>query len=305
MMLGRADIVIAGHVLPLGTVACALKRWRGTPFILMTYGEDVTMCAHGRRMSAMLVSAICGADAVTCLTRESADEIALIVGGGPAAQGRIEVWPPPADAGIADTPEEAVARITAIHHLKGRRVVLTVARLTPRKGIDVTMKAVAMLRDEFPGLAYLIVGDGPDEARLRALAAELGITEMTIFAGPTHYPAPFYHACEVFVMPNRQLDDGEREGYGIVFPEAGLAGKPVIGGRSGGATDAIADGETGLLADPKNPATVAAAMRTLLSDTELAKRLGMAGRERAMRLSSPQAAQERLEKLMRKILICS
>ena len=93
----------------------------------------------------------------------------------------------------------------------------------------------------------------------------------------------WYHACDVFVLASREIGvSGGAEGYGIVFVEADLRGKPVVGGRSGGIPDAVIDGETGLLVDPIDPADIAEAVTRLLTEPDLAARLGRGGRRRAI-----------------------
>jgi phosphatidylinositol alpha-1,6-mannosyltransferase len=91
----------------------------------------------------------------------------------------------------------------------------------------------------------------------------------------------YYGLCDVFVMPNR-IADADVEGFGLVFIEAALCGKPTIGGRSGGAVDAIVDGVTGRLVDPTSVGEVAAAAIELLSNPGLARKMGAAGRVRAL-----------------------
>ena len=96
----------------------------------------------------------------------------------------------------------------------------------------------------------------------------------------------WYHACDVFVLASRESDvSGGAEGYGIVFVEASLRGKPVVGGRSGGIPDAVIDGETGLLVDPSDPADIAEAVTRLLTERELADRLGRGGRAASSMIS--------------------
>ena len=296
---GRADVVVAGHAVPAGNAALLVASRRGTPVVLMTYGEEVTMYARGGRMRAWLAAALRGADVVTCLTEESASEIAALE---PRLRRPPVVCPPPADERIAAMPAEAGDAVRRAHGLEARRVLLTVARLVPRKGVDVTIRALALLAEDHPELAYLVVGEGPQRAELEALARECGVADRVAFTGRVPDVAPFHHAADIFVMPNRQMDDGEREGYGIVFADAGLAGKPVVAGRSGGATDAVVDGGTGLLVDPTDPEAVAAAIRRLLADPALAARLGAAGRERAMRVCGSAAVRARFDAVLRMVL---
>lgn len=296
-----ADIIIVGHVLPLGNVALAIKRIKSVPVVVVTYGEEVTMYSRGGRMRSMLLSVLRGADAITCLTNDSATEISGLAGIPPAA---ITVLPPPADTAITTVQPASVEALRDKYNLNDRRVLLTVSRLVPRKGIDVTLRALAQVRDEFPDVFYLIVGEGPYRTELEKLTSDLHLTHIVIFAGPHPPPLnyPFYHLCEIFLMPNRIMPDGEREGYGIVFVEAALAGKPVIGGRTGGAFDAIVDKETGILVDPNDPAEIATAIRTLLNDNVLARSMGEAGKMKALRTNTTEITRQRFLQVVENVI---
>jgi phosphatidylinositol alpha-1,6-mannosyltransferase len=96
---------------------------------------------------------------------------------------------------------------------------------------------------------------------------------------PDQELAAYYAACDLFIMPNREID-GDIEGFGMVFLEAGAARKPVIGGRSGGTEDAIVHGITGLRVDGTDVEAIAFAVVSLLLDPARAKILGEAGRRR-------------------------
>jgi phosphatidylinositol alpha-1,6-mannosyltransferase len=128
----------------------------------------------------------------------------------------------------------------------------------------------------------LIVGGGPEEERLRNMVRQLELDQHVRFAGsiPNKDTVDYYHASDVFVMPNRQMPNGDVEGFGLVFLEANACGKPVIGGRSGGTVDAIAHGESGYLVDPTSSAEVASRLIELLQDPAKAARLGEGGRLR-------------------------
>jgi phosphatidylinositol alpha-1,6-mannosyltransferase len=169
----------------------------------------------------------------------------------------------------------------------GKTVFFTMGRLVRRKGIDYTLKALALLVKDYPDVLYVIAGSGaPDfEKELRALSKSLGLDSYVRFLGRVgeEEKNPWYARGDVFIMPSRRLKDGDVEGFGIVFLEAALAGKPVIGGRSGGVPDAVAEGETGLLVDPENPEDIAGGMRYFLDRREERVRMGEAGRERALR----------------------
>ena len=159
--------------------------------------------------------------------------------------------------------------------------LLTVGRLVPRKGIDLTLRAISMLLPDFPGLSYRIVGTGPDRPRLEALVAELGVTDCVHFLGrvPADQLAEQYRDAHVFVMPTREEPERDSvEGFGIVYLEASASGLPVVAGRSGGAVEAVREGETGLLVSPEDPAELTGALHRLLSNEGLCRRMGKAGR---------------------------
>ena len=132
------------------------------------------------------------------------------------------------------------------------------------------------------------MGKGPEEESLRALAREAGVGEFVHFLGEVAPGAlgrgdfAYYQACDVFAMPSRAEAGGKvAEAFGIAYLEAGACRKPVVGGRSGGAAEAVADGESGILVDADREGALAGALIRLLEDGELARRMGEAGRRRA------------------------
>ncbi len=171
-------------------------------------------------------------------------------------------------------------------------VLLSVGRLVARKGFDLVIRSVADLRPELPGLTYVIAGDGGERAHLEALSRDLDLSNQVRFLGvvddDTKWAA--YDACDVFVMPNRVLGGSDFEGFGIVFLEAGLSQRAVIGGRNGGTADAVVDELTGLLVDPEKPGSLTRAIRRLVCDAALRDRLGRAGAIRARDLHNADAA---------------
>src|SRR5208283_3792976 len=188
--------------------------------------------------------------------------------------------------------------------LQGKIVVLTVARLVPRKGHRVSLEAFNKICNEIPAAHYLIVGTGPEEPRLRQMVNEAGLNNRVTFAGyvPAEQLPDIYNLCDIMMMPNRQESDGDVEGFGIVFLEANAAGKPVIGGRSGGAIEAIAEGKTGFLINPEDSDELAMALRRLLLDRRLREEFGREGARRAQTEFSWISRARLLQALNQKIL---
>lgn len=160
--------------------------------------------------------------------------------------------------------------------------LLTVGRLMPRKGVDTVLRALPALLPEFANLHYIVAGDGPDRLRLERLARELRVSHAVEFLGwiSDEELPDLYRRAHVFVMPTREEpEQASIEGFGIVFLEASASGLPVVAGRSGGAVEAVRDGETGLLVPPNDPGVLAQALLRLLRHPELRRQMGTTGRQ--------------------------
>ncbi len=165
----------------------------------------------------------------------------------------------------------------------GKKVLYTVGRLDERKGHDLVIKALPLIKETVPDVVYLIGGKGPHLAKLQTLVDELELNKYVKFCGfvESENICAFHGAGDIFVMPNRVLPDGDTEGFGIVFLEAGAAGKPVIAGRAGGAVDAVVDEVTGYLVDPFNVGVLAQKIIYLLEHPRVCQGFGAAGKQRA------------------------
>jgi phosphatidylinositol alpha-1,6-mannosyltransferase len=171
------------------------------------------------------------------------------------------------------------------YNLTDEKVVLTLARVIERKGHDQVIKALPQVMKKIPRLKYFICGPWNEAwyLRLQLLVRDLGLENTVIFTGyiATHQLNELYNLCDVYVMPSRELaGPGDTEGFGITFLEANACEKPVIGGKSGGVGDAIADGETGFLVDPLDTEALAQKIIRVLEDPALARSMGRRGRER-------------------------
>ena len=150
--------------------------------------------------------------------------------------------------------------------------------MVPRKGQDTLITAWPQIKAQVSGAVLLLVGDGPYASRLRQLAQRLGVADDVIFTGPVPWPElpGYYDAADVFAMPCRTRRAGlDVEGLGIVYLEASATGLPVIGGDSGGAPDAILDGETGYVVS--DGPGVAVRVTELLRDPARARAMGEKG----------------------------
>jgi phosphatidylinositol alpha-1,6-mannosyltransferase len=160
-------------------------------------------------------------------------------------------------------------------------IVLTVARLAPHNGQDTGIEALALLRDEFPNLRYVLVGEGNDEARLRNLAANLNVMDRVGFAGPMRDDElPEAYATSTIYLDASHIAPGTMvEGHGISLIEAEATALPVVASDADGVRSIVRNGESGIVIDPMSAAAAAEAIALLLRDADMRSQMGMAGRE--------------------------
>jgi phosphatidylinositol alpha-1,6-mannosyltransferase len=272
-----ADLVVLDPAVPLGLVGPSLRL----PYDVVLHGAEVTV--PGRLPGTK--------QALGHVLRHARHIVAA--GGYPAAEathaaGRplpITVVPPGVDV-ERFRPLDAAERAAAREHFGlpvDAEVVVGISRLVPRKGFDTVIGAVARLAAARPDLVLAIAGSGRDDGRLRRLAAESGAPVRFLGRVPNDDLPRLYGCADVFTMLCRNRWAGlEQEGFGIVFVEAAACGVPQVAGDSGGAAEAVADGETGIVVRrPDDVAEAATAIATILDDDALRTRMGVAARRRA------------------------
>lgn len=162
-------------------------------------------------------------------------------------------------------------------------LLLTVTRLSPKKGVDTVLAALPRVRKLAGPVRYLVVGEGEDRPRLEGMVRDLGLEGSVTFAGKVSDGdlAAAYRLCDLFLLVSREERGGsDYEGFGIVLLEAAAAGKPVIAGRSGGIPEAVEEGVSGLLVDPRSPEETAGAIASLIRDPQRSRAMGQAGKRR-------------------------
>ena len=161
-------------------------------------------------------------------------------------------------------------------------ILLTLARLVPRKGQDTVIRALPRIIEERPDVIYVVAGEGPYERTLSELALELGVQDHVVFAGRVAEADKYsyYAACDLFVMVSRQ--HGETvEGFGLSFLEAWHASTAVLGGRHGGVVEVIEDGVDGAMVDPHSVDAVVEEILRLVHDPARLREMGLRGKEKA------------------------
>ncbi|MGW7824011.1 glycosyltransferase family 4 protein [Streptomyces puniciscabiei] len=267
-----------GAAAPLGLMAPALRRAGAERLVATTHGHEAgwAQLPAARQLLRRIGEST---DTITYLGEYTRSRIATAL--TPAAAARMVQLPPGVDEKTFH-PGSGGAEVRARLGLTDRPVVVCVSRLVPRKGQDTLIRAMPRILAAEPDTVLLIVGGGPYERDLRRLAAETGLSGSVRFTGSVPWselPA-HYGAGDVFAMPCRTRRGGlDVEGLGIVYLEASATGLPVVAGDSGGAPDAVLDGETGWVVKGGDPTAAADRIVALLADPELRRRMGERGRQ--------------------------
>lgn len=266
-----ASVVFVDPMLPVGLIGPRLAA----PYVVVAHGSEISvygriwpMKPSGRRVLRRAAGVIAAGGYV-------AEECARV-----AARPLPTVRVPPGVDVDRFAPLDDAARAVARRRFGldvDRPLVVGVGRLVPRKGFDVLLDAVAGL----PGVQVAIAGTGRDRARLVDRARRRGV-DASFLGRVDDVDLPALYGCaDVFAMVCRDRWGGlEAEGFGIVFLEAGACGVPVVAGRSGGVDEAVADGDTGLVVDPRDVGAIRDALALILGDDALCQRMGTAARVR-------------------------
>ncbi|MFD4654313.1 glycosyltransferase family 4 protein [Kitasatospora sp. NPDC058444] len=273
----KCDSVWFGAAAPLGLMAPTLRGAGAGRLLGMTHGHEAAWAQLP--VSRQLLRRIgAGTDVLTYLGEYTRSRIAAAV--GPQAAARMVQLPP----GVDETtfhPGSGGAEVRRRLGLADRPVVVCVSRLVPRKGQDTLIEAMPQILADVPDAVLLIVGGGPYRADLEKLADATGVRASVRFTGsvPWEELPAHYGAGDVFAMPCRTRRGGlDVEGLGIVYLEASATGLPVVAGDSGGAPDAVLEGETGYVVPGGSASAAAERIVRLLRDEELRRRMGEAGR---------------------------
>lgn len=270
------DAVLCPMWLPDGAAGRWASRRASIPYFVSAHGTEVfkdfatlrnsvrTVLARGlkRRVfqQAEKVFPVSGYTGRGVLEETGADEDRVVVvhnGVNPAIFRRVPV--PPGDA--------------ARYRPNGERLLLTVTRLYPYKGVDRMLEAFPAIARAMPDVKYLVVGEGPDLGRLQRMTDRLGLQERVSFLGRRTVAeiVSLYNLADLFVLLTRE-EPPDVEGFGLVFLEAGACGLPAVGGRSGGIPEAVEEGRTGWLVDPGDPRAIASTIVELLGSPERLRR---------------------------------
>ena len=271
--------VLFGAAAPLGLLAAPLRKLGVTNIVGMTQGHETGWAmTPGTRQALRKIGN--DTDYLTYISEYTHKKIAKAL--SPSAAARMRRIVP----GV-DSTEFSPDNLGSGNQLRtelgwiDRPVIVCVSRLMARKGQDELIRALPIIQQTVANASLIIVGDGPYRKDLERLVKKLGLENFVHLTGKVSQAelSKWYAAGDVFAMPCRTRMGGwDVEGLGIVFLEGSATGLPVIVGDSGGAVDAVIDGETGYLVDGTNTAEIAGRIAYLFANPDIAKKMGEAGR---------------------------
>jgi phosphatidylinositol alpha-1,6-mannosyltransferase len=271
--------VLFGAAAPLGLLASPLRKLGVTNIVGMTQGHETGWAmTPGTRQALRKIGN--NTDYLTYISEYTHKKIAKALSPDAAARMRRIV------PGVNAT-EFSPGNLSSGNQLRtelgwtDRPVIVCVSRLMARKGQDELIRALPKIHQTAPNASLIIVGDGPYRKDLERLVKKLRLENFVHLTGKVSQTelSKWYAAGDIFAMPCRTRMGGwDVEGLGIVFLEGSATGLPVIVGDSGGAVDAVIDGETGYLVDGTNTAEIADRIAYLFANPDVAKKMGEAGR---------------------------
>jgi phosphatidyl-myo-inositol dimannoside synthase len=293
-----ASLVVFDPALPFGLMG----RFLDVPYGVVLHGAEVAVPARLPVVRRSVAAVAHGARLIICAGRYPAAELRRAA---PGLTAPVVEIPPGVDLERFRplSPSER-DKARALWRLPTQApVVVSISRLVPRKGMDMLVSAAAALAPSFPGLTVAIAGEGRDSGRLRRLIRSTGAPVRLLGRVDDEDLPRLYGAGDVFAMVCRNRWFGlEQEGFGIVFVEAAAAGVVQVAGRSGGADEAVVDGQTGLVvADPHDPGAVAHALRRLLGNEAVRRRMGADARARVERSFSYDVLARRLAQALQDV----
>ena len=294
----KYDLIVCSH-LSLGPVAMAVRFFYRTPFWVVCHGLEV--CA---RLNLLERVALRQSDRLLPISRFTAAKLSE-VHQIPQHRASILHNAIPRDfQGMLTAPPRTEGQEASVRN--NERTLLSVGSLASvdaYKGFDTVIRALPIVLHEVPNTRCVIVGDGDDRPRLEKLTANLQLASHVTLAGSVsdQQLAEYYRTCDVFVLPGKATPtDGSwaGEGFGRVYVEAALAGKPVVGSFGGGAAEAVLDRKTGFLVEPSSAEQTAIAIVQLLQNPTVATQMGEAGQQWAVENFTVETLRRRLVELL-------
>lgn len=289
--------VIVGQILPLGIATYFLSKFSKFKYSIVLHGLDFSLAIKTNSKQKITRKILAKAEKIICANSCTAGLVKFF---DASLAAKVFVVNPGITPSFIRNPQRA-SELKEKYNLKDKTVLLSLGRLVLRKGIDKVIEALAIIEKTSPNVIYAIAGGGPEEKHLKDIAQGLPVPlqNRIIFLGQVSDLDrwAWLELCDIFIMASRNMA-GDFEGFGIVYLEANLAGKPVIAGDSGGVRDAVINNINGLMVNPENPEEIASAIIKLSAHPDLRQALGEQGKRRTVENFNAQKQAEKIYKLL-------
>ena len=288
------QVIHAGRVLPEGLVGWFIARLLRRKIVIYAHGEEITTWRQSAKFNAMLF-AYSHADSIIANSDFTRNELLKL---GISQEKVIQISPGVDTERFRPGLETGDLR-AGIGINTDTKLVLSVGRLSRRKGFDNVIKSLPELLEKGIDVHYAIIGIGEDEKYLKQIARDKKVQDRVHLLGHVSMNdlPRWYNACDVFIMANREIN-GDTEGFGMVFLEAAACKKPAIAGRAGGTGAAVIDGVTGIRVNGNDAGDIQSALVKLLSDSRFAAHLSEQAYKRAIEEFSWERVAEKTRELV-------
>lgn len=298
----KPKVVIASQVLFSGLTAYLIKLIFRIPYVIIAHGEEFSIYYHNKQKVKYFLAKLVSENSklIICNTHNTSNILIQFYGIDPS---KTRIIHPIVDISESNVDEHSAYKIK-VEKFKNKQIILMTGRLyEERKGFDVAIEAFYRVKKSYNDISLVIIGPG-DNSKLYKIVVSKNLTNDVHFLGKVDRDLllKYFAICDIFLMPNRTLSNGDTEGFGIVFLEANMFAKPVIGGASGGVIDAVQDMVNGLLVDGENIEEVTQSLLKLISDDNLRKKLGISARKRVLREFNEEIQSKKFELVLNEII---
>jgi phosphatidylinositol alpha-1,6-mannosyltransferase len=271
--------VLIGQILPLGTVAYLRYLIKPYKYSVFLHGMDFTFALKKSRKKYLSSLILNKTSKIICANSYVAN---LAINFQANLKDKIIIVNPGINEASLNHLESDAVLLKEKYQTKDKIVLLSLGRLVKRKGVDMVIEALSSLdKDTRDKICYIVAGNGNDADYLKNLARQKDV--VVNFTGEISESEKWslLDLCDIFIMPAREIN-GDFEGFGIVYLEANICGKPVIAGNSGGVPDAVVNNQTGLLVNPESAPDITQAILSLVNNPLKRNELGNNGHNRAV-----------------------
>lgn len=277
----KIEQIYVHHALPVGYVAYLIKKIKKVPYVVFFHGTDLVV---GSKYKKNKLKKVClGAEKVVVNSEFLKHE--FVNNFEDLKKEVVVIHPCPDDIFLNRIPETELKKIKSKLALEGKKVIITVARMSEGKGYPHLIRLLPKILEKVPNLVWLIVGDGPKKKQIIDDIQKNYLQNVTRFIGHVPYTElpKYYQIADALVLLTHSDESAGQEAWGTAFMEAAACGIPAIAGRSGGVEEAVQNLVTGVVVDVYKDQSIINAIADLMKQTDYAKQMGMAGRERVLK----------------------